>query len=160
MAIATQRAWTATSAPYAGFWIRVIAFLTDAIIIGVIISALSVGRAGMVTWDHWLELTSWRNFIDTVASFAYFTLMWSTVGGGRTIGMRLLGLRVVGADGQPISYGLAVIRWLGMLLSAAVILIGFIWVAFDARKQGWHDKIASTFVVHEARARPEARGEV
>ena len=157
MAVATQQAGAATSARYAGFWIRVVAFLVDAVIIGIIVSALSVGRAGMVTWDHWLELTSWRNFIDTVASFAYFTLLWSTVGGRRTVGMRLLGLRVVGPDGQPISYGLAVIRWLGMLLSAAVILLGFIWVAFDARKQGWHDKIASTFVVHDARAEADAR---
>ena len=99
--------------------------------------------------DAFAYLATWRNFVDTVASFAYFTLLWSGITGGQTLGMRLLNLRVVGADGQPISYGTAVLRWMGMLVSAAVILLGFIWVAFDARKQGWHDKIASTYVVHD-----------
>ena len=38
-------------------------------------------------------LATWRNVVDTVANFAYFTLLWSTIGGGRTIGMRLPGWR-------------------------------------------------------------------
>jgi uncharacterized RDD family membrane protein YckC len=144
------------TARYAGFWIRVLAFLIDAIVIGMIVSALTVGRAGVVTWDHWVELATWRNFVDTAASFVYFTVLWSAITGGQTLGMRLLNLRVVDADGQPISYGTAVLRWIGMLISAAVILLGFIWVAFDARKQGWHDKIASTYVIHDHRGRTGA----
>ena len=134
--------------PYAGFWIRVLAFLIDGLAIGVIVSAVTIGQAGIVIWDHWFQLVAWRNFIESLIGFAYFTLFWSAFGGGRTLGMRLLGLQVVGADGRPIGYAAAVIRWIGIVISAAAVLIGLVWVAFDPRKQGWHDKIASTFVVH------------
>lgn len=134
--------------PYAGFWIRVLAFIVDALAIGVIASAVTLGQAGVVIWDHWLELVAWRNFLETALSFLYFTILWSSIGGGQTLGMRLLGLRVVRADGSAIDYGAAVIRWIGIVISAAVVLLGLLWVAVDPRKQGWHDKMASTFVVH------------
>ena len=134
--------------PYAGFWIRVLAFTVDALAIGVIASAVTLGQAGVVIWDHWLELVAWRNFLETALSFLYFTILWSSIGGGQTLGMRLLGLRVVRADGSAIDYGAAVIRWIGIVISAAVVLLGLLWVALDPRKQGWHDKMASTFVVH------------
>jgi len=39
------------------------------------------------------------------------------------------------------------IRYLGLFVSFLVLLIGVIWVAFDADKQGWHDKIAGTYVI-------------
>ena len=61
--------------------------------------------------------------------------------------MRFLGLRVVGTDGNLIGFGTALIRWLGLVLSLGVVLLGVIWVAFDPDKQGWHDKIARTYVV-------------
>jgi len=139
----------AISAPlYAGFWIRVLAFLIDALAIGVVVSAVTVGQAGIVIWDHWFQLVAWRNLIETLIGFAYFTLFWSAFGGGQTLGMRLLGLQVVGTDGRPIGYAAGVIRWIGIIISAAAVLIGLVWVAFDPRKQGWHDKIASTYVVH------------
>jgi len=149
MTVAVQPARAVETPRYAGFWVRVLAFLVDGIVIGIVVSALTVGRAGVITWDHWIELATWRSFVDTVASFAYFTLFWSTLGGGRTIGMRLLGLRVIGPDGNPVSYGTALLRWIGMIVSVAVVLLGLIWVAIDPRKQGWHDKIAATFVVHD-----------
>lgn len=152
MSAAITQPRAAAEAPrYAGFWIRVLAFFIDALAIGVIASAVSLGQAGIVIWDHWLQLVAWRNFLETALSFLYFTILWSTLGGGQTLGMRLLGLRVVGAGGTPIDYGTAVIRWIGIVISAAVILLGLIWVALDPRKQGWHDKMASTFVLHVAR---------
>jgi len=156
MAVAVQPRAPAVSAPlYAGFWIRVLAFLIDGLAIGVIVSAVTLGRGGVVIWDHWFELVAWRNFIETVIGFAYFTFFWSAFGGGQTIGMRLFGLHVVAADGRQIGYGAAVVRWIGIVISAAVVLIGLVWVAFDPRKQGWHDKMAGSFVVHAG-----ARGEL
>ena len=112
--------------PYAGFWIRVLAFLIDGLAIGVIVSAVTIGQAGIVIWDHWFQLVAWRNFIESLIGFAYFTLFWSAFGGGRTLGMRLLGLQVVGADGRPIGYAAAVIRWIGIVISAAAVLIGLL----------------------------------
>lgn len=86
-------------------------------------------------------------------SLLYFSLFWSWLGGGQTVGMRFLGLRVVGTDSQPIGYGTALIRWLGLVVSFSVFCLGVIWVAFDPKKQGWHDKLASTYVVFTS---PEA----
>ena len=80
-------------------------------------------------------------------SLLYFGLFWSKVGGGQTVGMRFLGLQVVGTDGKLIGLGTALIRWLGLVVSFSVLFLGVIWVAFDPLKQGWHDKIANTYVV-------------
>ena len=52
-------------------------------------------------------------------------------------------------DYQPASKGQLILRYVGYYLSAIVVGLGFIWVAFDARKQGWHDKIANTVVVYK-----------
>lgn len=156
MTVAAHPSAPATSAPYyAGFRIRVLAFLIDGLAIGIIVSTATLGRAGIVTYDHWLQATAWRSFAETAIGFAYFTLLWSAIGRGQTLGMRLLRLRVVGADGRPIGFGASVVRWLGLLISAAVVLLGLVWVAFDPRKQGWHDKMAGTFVVYAGQ--PEGR---
>lgn len=80
-------------------------------------------------------------------SFVYFVLFWSYVGGGRTLGMRVFGLRVVGEDGLPLGLLHAAVRWFGLWISFVVCFIGVIWVAFDSRHQGWHDKLAHTLVV-------------
>jgi uncharacterized RDD family membrane protein YckC len=145
---AQPRMAVAPAARFGGFWIRVLAFFLDSIVIGVIVSLLSLGRAGLVAWDHW-ELAAWRTTIETLVGLVYFTVLWSSIGGGRTLGMRLLNLRVVGTDGRPIGLGGAVLRWIGIVISAAVVLLGLVWVAFDPRKQGWHDKLAGTVVIRD-----------
>jgi uncharacterized RDD family membrane protein YckC len=82
-------------------------------------------------------------------SAGYFIGFW-TYGNGQTLGMRALRLRVVRAeDGHPITLGGAVIRYIGLFISFLVIFIGVIWVAIDPRRQGWHDKMASSFVVQQ-----------
>jgi uncharacterized RDD family membrane protein YckC len=65
-----------------------------------------------------------------------------------TTGKMLIGARVVYAGtGQPLSVGQCVLRNLGYFVSMVVVLLGYIWVAFDERRQGWHDKIAGSVVV-------------
>jgi uncharacterized RDD family membrane protein YckC len=132
---------------YAGFWIRVLAFLIDSVVIGLIVGFATAGRPWPITGETWLAYANWHNFMETFIGLAYFTITWSSITGGQTLGMRALGLRVVGRDMAPIGLGTALVRWVGIVISAAVLLIGLIWVAFDSRKQGWHDKIAGTFVV-------------
>jgi uncharacterized RDD family membrane protein YckC len=66
---------------------------------------------------------------------------------GQTVGMRLLNLKAVRTDGTLLPASQAFIRWVGLVVSFIVIFIGVIWVAFDPNKQGWHDKIAGTFVI-------------
>ena len=132
----------ALTASHAGFWIRVLAQLIDAALlalVGGILTELSFRPRAL-------------DFADSgpsaLLSLLYFGLFWSKVGGGQTIGMRFLRLRVVGTDGKLVGLGTALIRWLGLVVSFSVLFIGVIWVAFDPQKQGWHDKIASTYVVN------------
>ena len=138
----------ASAGSYGGFWIRVVAYIIDAIILGIVGAILSVPLG--VNYGDMNSLSSGAartsNGIDLLLSFLYFTLLWSYM--GASLGQRILGLRVVDATtGQPISFGKAALRWLGLIISFLVCFIGVIWVAFDARKQGWMDKIAGTVVV-------------
>lgn len=77
-------------------------------------------------------------------------IVWALMlfGRGRTPGKRLLGLRVVKESGQPAGFATMLFReWLGKMLSALVFSLGFLWILFDREKQGWHDKLMSTYVV-------------
>jgi len=139
-------AYSAPAASYGGFWIRVVAYIIDAIIIGIVAAVLSAPLA--VNYSD-MNSASVRasNGIELVLSAIYFILLWTYMGGA-SLGQRVFGLRVVDATtGQPIGLGKAALRWLGLVLSFAVCLIGVIWVAFDGRKQGWMDKIAGTVVL-------------
>ena len=78
---------------------------------------------------------------------AYFTYFWSAAGNGQTLGSRALNIRVVKTDGSYLDYFGAFLRYIGFVISCAAFFLGVIWAAFDAQKQGWHDKIASTYVV-------------
>jgi uncharacterized RDD family membrane protein YckC len=67
---------------------------------------------------------------------------------GQTVGMRILGVRIIRIDGRPFSMGRAVLRHLaGYPLSMFFFFLGFLWILWDPRQQGWHDKLARTVVV-------------
>lgn len=78
---------------------------------------------------------------------AYFASAWTLT--GRTPGKRLLGLRVVAADGGRVRLGRAVGRCAGYLLSAIPLYAGFLWVLVDPERRGWHDRLAGTRVVYD-----------
>jgi uncharacterized RDD family membrane protein YckC len=66
--------------------------------------------------------------------------------------MMLLGLRVAReSDGSAPGLGRSFLRYIGYFVSGLALGIGFLWVAFDSRKQGWHDKIAGTVVIRRSR---------
>ena len=76
-----------------------------------------------------------------------FTAIW-----GQTLGKMALGIKVVDREGRPPGLWKAFLREVvGKLLSGVVIYIGYIWVAFDGEKRGWHDHIAGTYVVNARR---------
>jgi uncharacterized RDD family membrane protein YckC len=100
----------------------------------------ALAGGGNATW--------WVTLISTVCFFGYFTLFTALY--GKTPGKMLLGLRVVRYDGSKPGWATAFLRQcFGYTVSSAGILLGFIWPAFDKRQQGWHDKLARTFVVEE-----------
>ena len=67
---------------------------------------------------------------------------------GQTLGKMAVGIKVVNARGSIPGLGDAALREiLGKIVSTIVICLGFLWIIWDGRKQGWHDKIAKTYVV-------------
>jgi uncharacterized RDD family membrane protein YckC len=136
----------AAAGNYGGFWIRVVAYIIDAIILsiagGIIDAIFRVNPSDTTNGGAYGAATA----VNLLISVGYFTYMWSYQ--GATLGQRIFKLRVVDANtGQPITIGKALLRWVGLFLSFIVCFIGVIWVAFDARKQGWADKIAGTLVL-------------
>jgi len=67
---------------------------------------------------------------------------------GQSAGMRILGIYIVREDGRPFTIKDAAMRHLvGYPLSTVAFFLGFLWMLWDPRQQGWHDKIAHTIVV-------------
>jgi uncharacterized RDD family membrane protein YckC len=92
------------------------------------------------------EINYVSNALGTLFGLVYFVGFWSYR--GQTPGMMPFRLWVVNLeDGARPDVVRAFLRYVGLIISFAVILLGVIWVAFDGRKQGWHDKIASTLVI-------------
>ncbi|HEV2013385.1 MAG TPA: RDD family protein [Candidatus Dormibacteraeota bacterium] len=133
-------ATAAVSGAKAGFWIRFLAIFVDGIIIGIVNSALAAG----------LSLnTNGRSGLQILLGLVYYVYFWSSNSPwpGQTIGNKLLNIRVIRTNGSDLTISQALIRYVGLFISIAVIFIGVIWAAFDPNKQGWHDKIADTYVI-------------
>jgi uncharacterized RDD family membrane protein YckC len=81
-----------------------------------------------------------------VISWLYFALLESSERGA-TVGKMAMGLRVVTSDGQRLSFMNATGRYFAKILSAIILFIGFIMVAFADKKRGLHDMIAGTLVI-------------
>ena len=142
---------------YAGFWIRLAAYLIDWMVIWIIDAIL-----GAIFWMLTFPIWAWSwvsDWGETAAPFwpintpmlaiaaAYFICLWARR--GETLGMMALKIRAVHADGTSLKWdwGAALLRFLGYIVCWITLGILFIWVAFDSRKQGIHDKIADTYVV-------------
>ncbi|TMD08646.1 MAG: RDD family protein [Chloroflexi bacterium] len=134
---------------YAGFGIRLVAYLIDAAILFAVIFALAAATGGLFKTDPDTGLTTINGAAQGLAlviSIGYLVGFWGAR--SQTPGMMALGLRIVRAQtGAPLDFGVAAIRYVGYIISSLPFGIGLIWAAFDPRKQGWHDKIAGTLVV-------------
>ncbi len=79
-----------------------------------------------------------------IASFLYFVISWGR--SGQTVGKAISGIKIVRKDGTPLGMGKAILRYFGYIISAIVFSLGFLWIGFDSKRQGWHDKIAGSLV--------------
>jgi len=135
-----------SSPDYAGFWQRAAACLIDWLIVIVIVVPIMVLGFGM----HEISLDPAEHSWDLLA----FVVIAATVIGfwrycGATPGKIALGVKIVdAATGEPPNLGRLVVRFLAYFVSALPLYLGFLWVAVDRRKQGWHDKIARTVVIN------------
>jgi len=137
---------------YAGFWRRLFAFNMDSLLLSLIGSALAVALFGydavmQMQQNTDLTLPDWNLILLDQAIPALWTiafwLSWKA-----TPGKLLLDCQVVDADTlQKAGVGQLILRYLCYLLSAVPLGLGFLWIAINPRKQGWHDKLANTVVI-------------
>ncbi|HKY50273.1 MAG TPA: RDD family protein [Candidatus Limnocylindria bacterium] len=139
--MAAEATATAVTTNKAGFWVRFFAILIDGIGVSIVSNIIS-GFSGSSD-----PLDPARSSINTLIGILYFCYFWSGQGGGQTLGMRVLNIKVVRTDGASLTLLQAFVRYIGLFVSIVCLFIGVIWAAFDANKQGWHDKIASTYVI-------------
>ena len=146
---APARPGPAAGVAYAGFWIRVVAWIIDGIALGILTGASAplLGAGQVVTVNGTaVDVNYGANAVGGLIGLLYFVGFWTWR--GQTIGMIPFNLSVVTVeDGSRPDVVRSFLRYVGLIISFAIILLGVIWVAFDAQKQGWHDKLARTLVV-------------
>ena len=138
-----------TELEYAGFWIRVWASIIDSILVAVIIFPLLTAVYGTAYWDSDSFIQGPIDFLlSWVAPAIAVVLFW--ISRQATPGKMAVGARIVDAKtGGKASTGQLLGRYAGYYLATIPLLLGLIWVAFDPRKQGWHDKLVGTVVVRK-----------
>ncbi len=125
----------AVAVEYVGFWMRLAAAIIDILVVAFISAVVPLGI--LLFWLYYWLFTGLK---------------------GQTLGKMAVGIKVVNAAGSVPGLGHAALREIpGKIVSSLAICLGFLWVIWDKQKQGWHDKIASTYVV-SARAKRQQGG--
>jgi uncharacterized RDD family membrane protein YckC len=164
----TQQIPEETQLDYAGFWVRVWASIIDTVLFGLLLMpvfALTMGdaqwssieRDGMHASTMSFQSMGMSGGVSVLLNYilpAIVVIIFWTYKSA-TPGKLLLKIRIVDAKtgGKP-STVQWLIRYIGYYVSAFVFMLGFIWVGFDRRKQGWHDKLASTVVISDKAKQP------
>lgn len=139
---------------YAGFWLRLCAFLIDNVLIMLAITPLLTMIYGVEYWQiGYVQQGIWHSLITWGLPATVMILFW--VYRSATPGKIMLGLIIIPVDGKSkkITPAQAIVRHLGYYLALLPLGLGFIWIALDKRKQGWHDKLSNTLVIKEAKGR-------
>lgn len=133
---------------YAGFWLRVAASLVDGFIVNLIFAILGI----LYFWFLAKNNPSLSSSTQTVMGIFYF-IIWILYfpfmesRGGTTFGKKIVGIKVLNTNGEPVGFLRSLGRNLAKIISALILMIGFIMAGFTKKKQGLHDIIASCVVV-------------
>ncbi len=141
--------------PVIGFGRRLVASLIDMLLIGFLTFMLVVALSFAILLvdiftaykypDREFPVDTMTLWLGLILSVIYFVAYWAK--SGQTIGKTVVGIRIVSKDGSPLSWGKAFLRYVGYVVSGIVLSLGFLWLAFDRKRQGWHDKISGTYVL-------------
>ncbi len=138
---------------YVGFWSRFGASIIDSIIIiAITLPTLYLIYGG----DYFVSEEFVQGFPDFIISYVFplvaTILFW--IYKCATPGKIALSVKIVDAKtGNNPTVSQSIIRYLGYYVSLIPLGLGFFWVAWDSKKQGWHDKMAGTVVI-----RPKNKG--
>ena len=131
----------------AGFWIRTVAVIIDFVVI-LTAQAAFIFAAGRIWGADLLEsslLGALVTFFTFVFAGAYSVVLHAHE--GQTVGKMVVKVRVERLGGQPLSKGTALLRWVGALISALLLLLGFVLAGLREDKRALHDLLAGTRVV-------------
>lgn len=149
------------SLEYVGFGRRFVAYLIDYLIIfpiSLVVQLLlgqnpfAVFQVNTLSELQQLQQTNYGNtttvatLISLLIAIAFYLIMWVNFEGA-TPGKKVMAIKIVKVDGSKITYPVAFIRYIGYLISSFIFLLGFFWILWDKKKQGWHDKLAGTLVI-------------
>lgn len=137
---------------YGGFWRRLTAFLIDYTLIMTLMMILVMGLVAFLRMpnqvnEQLIQLSGWINLTTVVLFWLYFAL-WESSPKQATIGKMLMGLKVYGNEGDRISFARATGRHFAKILAILPVFLGLLMIAWMPRKQGLHDLLAKTYVVH------------
>jgi uncharacterized RDD family membrane protein YckC len=156
--------WQAAAArpgvAYAGFWLRFVAYIIDSIILGFVIGIAifiplmgsELGSfSGESPWELYTtfgpRLVAIR-LLGLMVAWLYFALLESSAWQA-TLGKKALGLQVTDLAGRRITFGRASGRFFGKIVSAMILLIGFLMAGFTEKKQALHDMMAGCLVIRQ-----------
>lgn len=126
-----------SSYEYGGFWIRFLAVFLDGLIVGLPMSIIF----GAIS----LSIGTNISYIGSLLMVVYIIYFEGTT--GQTLGKKIVGVKVIGYDGNTIGIPMAILRYIGKIVSTIILMIGYIMAAFDSKKQALHDRIAKTYVI-------------
>jgi uncharacterized RDD family membrane protein YckC len=139
---------------YVGFWPRLGASIIDTILVIVICYPLLTLIYGKQYWSSTVLVQGpadiLLNWVLPAIAVVLFWVYRQATPGKMAIRARIVDART---GGRP-STGQLIGRYFAYYLSTIPLLLGFLWIAFDPRKQGWHDKLANTVVVRPRRIGP------
>ena len=139
---------------YAGFFVRLAAYLIDWVIVGVLLLAIripiwivSIGGMGDLVLRDFIFQYSLYDIILYLLKVTYFVLL--TFFTGSTLGKKLLQIRVISIeDRKPTFFEIVFRESVGKFLSTIILEIGYIMIGADKRKRGLHDILSDTYVVY------------
>lgn len=131
---------------YAGFWIRLAAFVIDCFVIMLVGSIIVlISSFAFLGGDELsvsiVDIVSW---LIVALYFVYFTYKYNA-----TLGKKAVGIMVISENSEKLTLGQVIIReTIGKWVSAIILYLGFIMAGFTSKKQALHDKLAGTVVVY------------
>jgi uncharacterized RDD family membrane protein YckC/ribosomal protein S27AE len=134
---------------YAGFWMRLTAWILDRFIIfGLyLVLAIIFGLMAEITGYNAELSDSEMRSVAVIVDLLYFTFFIGKY--GATPAMMAGEMRAIRGDGEKVGYSLALVRFFASLLNLFTFGIGFIMIAFDEEKRGLHDRICNTRVINK-----------
>lgn len=148
--------------PLASRWQRLGAFIIDLLIVGLPLFYIHIQRPALAkVLDHYIanpqDATAQKAYIEAfqpvsltiLLSYLVYCFFLEGSDLQATFGKKVFSLRVVRSDGTGLSVWESLFRSSSKIASYMALNIGFLWIIFDRKRQGWHDKLADTVVVKD-----------